>query len=140
MENPMTIAMKRIGIAPDATAPDGSEVRILCGLARGGLATFLLPPKAVSRAIAHHTVDEVWYFLSGYGRMWRQRDDYDDVVAVGPGVSITIPVGTKFQFRCDSYEPLVAVGATMPAWPGSHEAYFVDGPWTATVGSDPTSD
>lgn len=134
----MAIDLKRIAIEPDAIAPDGSEVRMLCALERGGLATFLLPPKAVSRAIAHHTVDEVWYLLSGQGRIWRRLDDYDDVVEVGPGVSITIPVGTRFQFRCDSHEPLIAVGATMPAWPGPHEAYVVEGPWTPTVGANPT--
>jgi len=138
-EYAMTIATKRIGITPDAISPDGSEVRILCGLERGGLATFLLPPKAISRAIAHHNVDEVWYFLSGHGRMWRQLDDYDDIVEVAAGVSVTIPAGTRLQFRCDGHEPLVAIGATMLTWPGPHEAQVVEGPWTPTVEAETES-
>ncbi|PVE22008.1 hypothetical protein DC522_23650 [Microvirga sp. KLBC 81] len=123
-----------------AIAPDGSEVRILRGLERGGLATFLLPPKAVSRAIAHHTVDEVWYFLSGHGRMWPQRDDYDDVVEVALGFSITMPLGTKYQIRCGRHEPLVVISETIPACSGPHEAHFVESPRTPTVGSKASLD
>jgi hypothetical protein len=37
---------KRISAAPDAIAPDGSEVRILCVLSRGGMAMFTLMPGA----------------------------------------------------------------------------------------------
>ena len=47
---------KRIGEAPDAIALDGSEVRLLCGLSRGGMATFTLMPEAVSKAVAHRTI------------------------------------------------------------------------------------
>src|ERR1700747_1833438 len=47
----------RIAGAPDATAPDGSEVRVLCQGSRGGLALFTLPPRAVSKAVAHHSVE-----------------------------------------------------------------------------------
>ncbi len=65
----MTFDTKRIAAAPDAIAPDGSEVRVLCQLSRGGLAVFSLPPGAVSRAVAHHTVEELWYVISGHGRM-----------------------------------------------------------------------
>ena len=109
---------KRISSAPDAVAPDGSEVRILCQVERGGMAHFTLPPKAVSRAVAHRTVEEVWYFISGRGRMWRRLGEREEIVEVGPGMSINIPVGTHFQFRSNSHEPLAAIGATMPPWPG----------------------
>jgi mannose-6-phosphate isomerase-like protein (cupin superfamily) len=129
----MKFETKRIASAPDAIAPDGSEVRLLCGLNRGGMAVFTLPPKAVSKAIAHHTIEEVWYFMSGQGRMWRRLGNQEETVDVDPGVSITVPTGTHFQFRCDGFEPLIAVGATMPPWPGENEAYFVEGPWTSTV-------
>ena len=129
----MTFDTKRISSAPDATAPDGSEVRVLCQVARGSMAHFTLTPKAVAKAVAHRTIEEIWYFLSGRGCMWRRLGEHAEVVEVGPGVSITIPVGTHFQFRSDSDEPLVAIGATMPPWPGEDEAYAVDGPWQATV-------
>lgn len=129
----MGFETKHVSSAPDAIAPDGSEVRVLCGLSRGGLALFSLPPKAVSKAVSHHTVEEVWYVVSGHGRMWRQLDEYEEIVELGPGVSISIPTGTHFQFRCEGSEPLVAIGATMPPWPGEGEAFFVEGKWHPTA-------
>ena len=123
----MDFETKQISSAPDTIAPDGSEVRVLCGLTRGGLAVFSLPPKAISKAVAHRTVEEIWYFISGYGRMWRLLGDNDEIIDVGPGISITIPTGTYFQFRCDGIKPLTAIGTTMPPWPGENEAYLVEG-------------
>ena len=72
----MQFETKRIGAAPDAIAPDGSEVRVLCQLPRGGLAVFSL----ASKAVAHRTIEEVWYFTAGCGRMWRKLGDHDDIV------------------------------------------------------------
>jgi mannose-6-phosphate isomerase-like protein (cupin superfamily) len=130
MSNFMT---KRLPIAPDAVAPDGSDARILLGLDSGGLAHFELGPGETSVAVAHHTVEEIWYFLSGRGKMWRKLGDEEKTVAVEPGVVITIPVGTRFQFRSFGYEPLAAIAVTMPPWPGDGEAYFVEGKWAPTV-------
>jgi hypothetical protein len=45
----MTFETRRIATAPDAIAPDGSEVRVLCGVSRGGLAVFSLQPDSVSK-------------------------------------------------------------------------------------------
>ena len=129
----MRYATKRIATEPDAIAPDGSEVRVLCQLSRGGLAIFSLPPNAVSKAVAHRTVEEIWYVLSGAGRMWRKLGEQEDVVELAPGVSLTIPTGTHFQFRCDGDHPLEVIGATMPPWPGEDEAFFVNGTWQPTV-------
>src|SRR4051794_33047740 len=108
----MTFETKTIGAAPDAIAPDGSEVRVLCQLSRGGLAAFTLAPEAVSKAVAHRTIEQVWYFVSGQGRMWRKLGEREEIVEVGPGISISIPTGAHFQFRCDGSEPLIAIGAT----------------------------
>ena len=129
----MELAILRAGDQAPVIAPDGSEVRVLCGLARGGMALFTLPPGAVARAVAHRTVEELWYFIAGAGRMWRHHGDDESIVAVGPGIAIAIPTGTRFQFRCDGPEPLVAVGVTLPPWPGDGEADVVTGPWTPTV-------
>jgi mannose-6-phosphate isomerase-like protein (cupin superfamily) len=115
---------------PTATAPDGSDVRVLLGLAGGGVAHFELRPGATSKAVAHHTVEEIWYFIGGRGQMWRKRGEHEEVADVGPGVCLTIPVGTHFQFRSLGDEPLAAIGVTMPPWPGEGEAYSVDGKWT----------
>jgi mannose-6-phosphate isomerase-like protein (cupin superfamily) len=129
----MSFETRHISDKPDAIAPDGSEVRVLCQLSRGGLAVFSLAPTAVSRAVAHRTIEEVWYFTSGHGRMWRKLGEHEEIVDVGPGVSISIPAGTQFQFRCDAAEPLIAICATMPPWPGKDEAYGVRGNWEATA-------
>jgi mannose-6-phosphate isomerase-like protein (cupin superfamily) len=124
---------RHIADAPDAIAPDGSEVRLLCSLPRGSMASFRLASGAVSRAVAHRTVEEIWYFTGGRGRMWRRLGEREEIAEVGPGVSITIPTGTRFQFRCEGGEPLEAVAVTMPPWPGSEEAYCVPGKWEPTV-------
>lgn len=129
----MTFQTKQASNTPDVTAPDGSEVRVLCSVNRGSMALFTLPPATVSKAVAHHSVEEVWYFISGYGRMWRHLNDREEIIEVGPGVSISIPAGTAFQFRSDSPQPLTAVGVTMPPWPGEDEAYAVAGKWPASV-------
>jgi mannose-6-phosphate isomerase-like protein (cupin superfamily) len=65
--------------------------------------------------------------------MWRRLGEHEEVVAVGPGISISIPTGTHFQFRCDGLEPLTAIGATMPPWPGEGEAFHVEGKWQPTI-------
>ena len=129
----MSFSTKKLGDLPDATAPDGSEVRVLCSTNRGSLAHFTLSPYAVSKAMVHRTVEEVWYFLSGRGRMWRRFLEQEEIVDVGPRVCITIPTGAHFQFCSVSHEPLTAVGTTMPPWPGEGEAVEVDGFWQATV-------
>ena len=114
---------------PDAIAPDGSEVRVLLKLRSGGLAHFSLGAGETSTAVVHRTVEEIWYFLSGRGEMWRKLNGQEEIVAVGAGVSISIPVGTQFQFRNLGNQPLTAIGATMPPWPGDAEASVVEGIW-----------
>jgi mannose-6-phosphate isomerase-like protein (cupin superfamily) len=125
---------KRLGLEADVIAPDGCDVRILAQTSRGSMAHFTLGPGQVARAVAHRTVEEVWYFLAGQGRMWRRQGDEEAIVEVAPGVSLAIPLGTHFQLRNDGVEPLAAVAVTMPPWPGDNEAYLVDGKWPATVG------
>ena len=125
--------LKQISDEPDAIAPDGSEVRLLCNTAGGSMAHFRLAPGGVSKPIRHRTIDEVWYITAGTGRMWLSFDDADDVADLRPGISISLPLGTRFQFRCDGATPLEAVGVATPPWPGADEAIPVDGPWEPTV-------
>ena len=122
-----------IGAEPDATAPDGSEVRLLAAAKRGSMAHFRLAAGAVSKAVGHRTVEELWYFVGGQGEMWRRAAVGEEVVPVAPGVSISIPVGTAFQFRAAGNSPLEAVAVTMPPWPGMDEAEPAEGPWPPTV-------
>jgi mannose-6-phosphate isomerase-like protein (cupin superfamily) len=120
-----------------AIAPDGSDVRVLVGVAGGTMAHFELGPGDVAVAVRHRTVDELWYFLQGRGQMWRRLRDHEQVVDVHPGVTVSLPVGTEFQFRSSGHEPLAAVGVTMPPWPGDGEAVLVTGPWEPTVEPGP---
>ena len=122
------VTVERSGQA-DVTAPDGSEVRILAATSRGSMAQFTLGPGAVSKPVAHRSVEEVWLVMRGTGRMWRKLGGDEETVVLRPGVSITIPVGAYFQFRNDGDEPLDCVGVTMPPWPGMDEAYGVPGIW-----------
>jgi mannose-6-phosphate isomerase-like protein (cupin superfamily) len=127
------LATRTLPVAADVRAPDGCEVRILVASPRGSMAHFTLLPGQVSRAVAHRTVEELWYFLTGHGRMWRRLGEYEEIVPVAPGTSIAIPTGAQFQLRNDGDEPLAAVAVTMPPWPGEDEAYPVDGPWPASL-------
>ena len=128
---------KLLQAEPTVTAPDGSAVRILVGLSGGTAAHFELGPGQVAVAVRHRTVDELWYVVQGRGRMWRRLDGHEEVVDLGPGVALSLPVGTEFQFRSTSGEPLAAVAVTMPPWPGAGEAVLVEGPWTPTVDPGP---
>jgi mannose-6-phosphate isomerase-like protein (cupin superfamily) len=121
----------------DVVAPDGSDVRVLLRLARGGMAHFELGAGRTSRAVAHHSVDEIWYILGGRGEMWRRQGDRQETVSLEPGTCLSIPAGTHFQFRAMGAAPLSAVGVTMPPWPGENEAYEVSGAWP-TDPADPT--
>ena len=116
----------------DAVAPDGSEVRILLGLKGGGIAHFSLGPGRTSKAVTHRTIEEIWFFVSGRGEMWRKQGARETVEDVEAGTCVTIPQGTRFQFRSVGSEPLAAVAVTMPPWPGEDEAVLVEGVWKPT--------
>lgn len=117
---------------PTVLAPDGSEVRVLLALSGGSMAHFRLAPRQIAHAVRHRTVEEIWFVLAGHGAMWRSRNGRAETVALSPGVCLTIPVGTSFQFRALDDEPLEAVAVTMPPWPGAEEAERVEGPWVPT--------
>ena len=122
----------RLAQTPDTSAPDGSEVRLLCATRGGSMAHFRLLPGAVSKAVAHRTVEEIWVVTAGIGRLWRRLAAVEEIIQLEAGTSLTIPIGTAFQFRNDGATPLDIIGVTMPPWPGTDEAYGVAGPWPAS--------
>jgi mannose-6-phosphate isomerase-like protein (cupin superfamily) len=111
-------------------APDSSEIRLLGRAASASMAHGTLPPGAISLAVKHRTVEEIWYVLSGRAQIWRSLGPEAAVVDVSAGASITIPVGTHFQFRTTGDEPFRFIMCTIPAWPGDAEAVRVPGHWT----------
>lgn len=125
----MEFATKSLPALPDIVAPDGSDVRVLLQTARGSMAHFELAAGRASAPIRHRTVDEIWFVLSGRGEMWRSHAGREEIVALEPGVCVSIPLGTHFQFRAGAAAPLAAVGVTMPPWPGPQEAEAVPGKW-----------
>ena len=118
---------------PTVVAPDGSDVRVLLGLPGGGMAHFELAAGQTARALAHRTVGEIWYVLAGRGQMWRRTGEREEVTELVPGVCLTIPLGTQFQFRAAADQAVSAVAITLPPWPGADEAVWVPGPWTPSV-------
>lgn len=127
---PPRFATQTLPPTPTVVAPDGSDVRVLLRLQGGSMAHFSLAPGRTSLAVAHRTVEELWYITAGEGQMWRAQGDIETVVSLRPGVSLSIPLGTRFQFRSTGAVALEAVAITLPPWPDTpDEAYAVPGPW-----------
>ena len=124
---------RTLGADVDAIAPDGTAVRLLLSLAGGSMAHFELPAGAVSHAVTHRTVDEIWFVVSGRGSIWRRQEGHERIDLLAPGTSLTIPLGTAFQFRAEAGLALAFVAITMPPWPGMDEALPTTGPWRPSV-------
>jgi mannose-6-phosphate isomerase-like protein (cupin superfamily) len=117
----------------DVLAPDGSEIRLLVQVGGGSLVHCTLRPGVVTQAVQHRTVEEVWFCVAGSGQVWRSAEDTDEVTDLQPGVAVTIPLGTRFQFRATGAQPLEIVITTLPPWPGADEAICVEGRWPPTT-------
>ncbi len=114
----------------DLLAPDGSEIRLLHSLSGASVVHCSLPVGAVSIPVRHRTVEEVWFFLAGEGQVWRKQGEREEVLEASRGFSLTIPLGTQFQFRNTGDVPLEFLITTTPPWPGEDEAVVLDaGRW-----------
>ena len=126
----------RVRILPDAAdviAPDGSEVRELASGDRATMAHFSLGAGAVSLAVAHRSIEELWFVIGGAGRIVVGGEE----IALEPGTSLRIPPRTRFQFRAAPDQGVEIVAATVPPWPGADEAEVVAPYWPPTVGTPP---
>jgi mannose-6-phosphate isomerase-like protein (cupin superfamily) len=101
------------------------------------MAHFTLAAGATSVAVHHRTVEEIWCVLSGHGEMWQRLGDEETFAPLEAGDCLTIPLGTRFQFRSFGPGAFRALGVTMPPWPGDGEAVRSDGPWTPSVEPGP---
>jgi mannose-6-phosphate isomerase-like protein (cupin superfamily) len=115
--------------APVGRSPAGAEVRVLLEGEWGSMIHSTVPPGQVNRATVHATVSEFWFILAGEGRIWRRDGDGEQTTELVAGVSIDIPVGTAFQYRCDGPAPLMFLCTGTPCWPGEAEATIIAGPW-----------
>jgi mannose-6-phosphate isomerase-like protein (cupin superfamily) len=108
---------------PDAIAPDGSDIYYLVVDAeRASLVEVVLQAGRISRRVRHRTVEEIWYFIGGSGRVWLDDEVIRDVRV---GSTVVIPVGCAFQFEATGDEPLRFLCYTSPPWPGDDEAALV---------------
>ena len=131
----------RLQVARRVRARDGSDLRILPTVGGASMAHASLPPGAISQAVYHRTVEEIWSCVSGRRSLWRSLDGRENVIKLRPGVSASIPRGTRFQFRNDGDKRLAVVIATAPPssegrkgrkgrmGPGGDEAVACDGLW-----------
>ena len=71
---PRLMQTTRLADGRVVVAPDGSEIRELVAVERGSMVHCTLPPGSSSLAVAHATVEEVWYFIQGAGQVWRKRE------------------------------------------------------------------
>lgn len=124
-----TFDTKPLATARAEKAPDGSDVRVLLRLDAGSMIHIRLAAGTTSSAVVHRSVDEIWYVIGGSGDMWRSQGGHAQVIPLEPGLCLTLPRGTRFQFRASPSEALTAVAVTMPPWPGDDEAMATPGPW-----------
>ena len=125
----MKAGLHRLREHLDVIAPDGSEIRFLAATERASTVHCTLLSGGVSLAVRHRTVEEIWYCLEGRGEVWRSLEGEGEVCVFEPGGSLTIPLGAHFQFCNTGAEPLRFLIATMPPWPGEHEAVRVNDHW-----------
>src|SRR5258707_6155420 len=100
----------RLPGVPDVAAPDGSDVRVLLQLDRGGMAHFELGAGRTSVAVAHHSVDEIWYILRGHGEMWRRQGDRRETGLLGTGNRVSNSPRARLPLPGPAAGPLSARG------------------------------
>ena len=128
-QNPAWFETVNLPEAYDVLAPDTSEIRVLGRVSGGSMAHGTLAPGAVSLAVKHRTVEEIWYVLEGAAEIWRRQGEREETIEARAGTSITIPLGTSFQFRTIGSAPFRFIMCTIPPWPGEDEAQRVPDHW-----------
>lgn len=96
---------------------DGSIIREILAprnscIARQSLAEATLPPGARTEAHYHPNTEEIYYILSGVGRMRMGEEER----AVGPGDGIAIPPGVPHQIENIGHTDLVFLCCCAPAY------------------------
>ncbi len=102
---------------PSFTTKDGSEIRELLAhrnscIAKQSLAEARLPAGGSTTPHYHPLTEEIYYILSGQGRMRIGAE----VEEVGPGDAIAIPPGQQHQITNTGMETLVFLCCCAPAY------------------------
>lgn len=99
------------------TTLDGSQIRELAGPAwspvrHQSLAEATLPPGGETILHLHREAEEIYYFVSGSGRMRLGSDEAEVTV----GDAVVIPPGTPHKLWNPGPEPLVLLCCCAPAY------------------------
>ncbi len=102
---------------PSFTTKDGSEIRELLAhrnscIAKQSLAEARLPVGGSTTPHYHPLTEEIYYILSGQGRMRIGTETSE----VGPGDAIAIPPGLEHQIANTGDETLVFLCCCAPAY------------------------
>jgi len=103
--------------APPFITADGSEIRELLayrnsGIKNQSLAEATLPPGKATQEHYHPKAEEIYYILSGKGRVRLEANER----LVGPGDAIAIPPGLKHKIWNEGQEPLVFLCCCAPCY------------------------
>lgn len=109
--------VRNIEQVPAFTTKDGSEIRELLAsrnscIARQSLAEARLPPGAGTTPHYHPQTEEIYYILSGRGRMEIAGESRE----VGPGDAIAIPPGQVHQITNTGGEVLKFLCCCAPGY------------------------
>ena len=126
----MKFASKKLSNNSDFNAL-GCEIRHLIKVNNGELYHCTLSPFKVSLATQHRTIEEIWFFISGHGQIWRCMDDAEELLDVAAGFCIAINPGVSFQIRNLGSEPLCFLVSSLPSWPGDEESVKTNGYWVS---------
>lgn len=109
--------VRHIDEVPAFTTKDGSEIRELLAyrnscVRQQSLAEARLPPGAATRPHYHAATEEIYYVLSGRGRMRIGNQER----LVGPGDAIAIPPGSVHTIATVGNETLKFLCCCAPAY------------------------
>jgi mannose-6-phosphate isomerase-like protein (cupin superfamily) len=105
---------------------DGSSIRELAGPAmdtarKQSLAEASVPPAGQTEEHFHRTTEEIYYFVSGAGRMRLEGEERE----VAAGDCVVIPAGAVHKLWNPGTEPLVLMCCCSP--PYSHDDTVMTG-------------
>lgn len=112
-----SVEKANLGLLRSFVTLDGSSIRELAGPAwtparNQSLAEATVPPGGETAEHYHPVSEEIYYFVSGDGRM--RLGTEEDLVAAGD--CVVIPPGTSHKLWNDSSGPLVLLCCCSPAY------------------------